>query len=123
MSRSLGGCVAVLSIVAGVAAADPSPSDSSPSAPPPSAPPPAVAPPGGNGVAMALSALGTVVPAAIVVAGVRSSTDAAVDTAVVGGAMVIFTPSAGEWYAGKWATWGMAIRGAGAITFVGAMVS
>jgi hypothetical protein len=122
MSRSLRCRVAVLSIVARVAAADPSPSDAPPGGPPPSAPPP-VAPHKSNGVAVTLSALGTVVPVAIALAGTRSSTDAAVDTLVVGGAMVIFTPSAGEWYAGRWATWGMAIRGLGAITFLGAAAS
>jgi hypothetical protein len=117
MSRSLGCGVAVLSIVASVAAADPSPSEPSPSAAP------APAPHKSNGVAVALSAVGTAVSAAIVLSTQFSSTDVAVDGLVIGGALAIFTPSAGQWYAGKWATWGMAIRGLGEITFLGAAAS
>lgn len=62
----------------------------------------------GNGYL--LSALGSVAPVLILAAFTGGDADSAANGVMLAGAAAILTPSAGHWYAGKFATTGMGIR-------------
>lgn len=58
-----------------------------------------------------LSAAGTLVPAALIGAGFAADEDS---LTTLGALTSFFGPSLGHWYAGRWVTGGLAVRGVGA---------